>query len=98
MTRREPDWDAVARTIFAGPTDERIPIVEKWRPIPGIRNYEVSNTGKVRSAETGKLMKEVNGMVWLTKPDVGHNQGFKVLTLLDKAWSVPEHAGEKDPT
>ncbi len=81
--------------VYAGPTDERIPIVEKWRPIPGLRNYEVSNTGKVRNAETGKLIKETNGMVKLVRQGRRHGQAFKVLTLLDRAWSLPEPAGEK---
>ncbi len=76
-------------TQFTGPTDERIPIVERWRAIPGIRNYECSNTGKIRNVETGTVLKETDGMVNILKSGARNYIQMKALDLLDRAWGRP---------
>ncbi len=76
-------------TIHSGPTDERTPIVERWRSIPGIRNYECSSTGKIRNVETGTVLKETDGMVNIKKPGSLHYGPMLALDLLDRAWGRP---------
>lgn len=60
--------------------------MERWKTVPGHEKYEVSDTGKVRNKETGRLLSPCNNGDGYKKVHVGKSQREYVHRMVASAF------------